>query len=148
EVGTAPKRKCDDYKADHVNEAATCRPELAPDRDGDGWGDGYDMIPVCDNCPDIPNPDQLDSDGDGVGDVCDNCPNTANPDQADQDLDRIGNVCDNCPTVYNPDQVESRYLGQNGKPIGYACEPGVQGGVGCAAGGPPGLFDQGQAASG
>src|SRR5262249_59407248 len=34
------------------------------DRDGDGVPDGVD------NCPDVPNPDQADSEGDGVGDAC------------------------------------------------------------------------------
>ena len=35
-----------------------------PDRDGDGVSDRQD------NCPDLPNRDQQDSDGDGIGDAC------------------------------------------------------------------------------
>src|SRR5262245_52413275 len=40
------------------------------DSDGDGIAD------AADDCPSIPNPEQIDSDHDGTGDVCDPCPLT------------------------------------------------------------------------
>lgn len=38
----------------------------------------------------------LDSDGDGVIDDLDNCPSISNPDQADSDTDGIGDACESC----------------------------------------------------
>src|SRR5690625_4036643 len=97
-----------------------------PDADGDGIPDDED------NCPYDYNPDQKDTDGDGVGDVCDddidgdgipndedNCPYVHNPGQEDMDGDGVGDACDddidgdgipndkdNCPTVPNPDLAD------------------------------------------
>jgi hypothetical protein len=66
------------------------------DSDGDGYGDPDQPDNDCpdDNCPNSYNPDQIDTDLDGIGDSCDNCPNVANADQADTDSDGIGDVCD------------------------------------------------------
>jgi hypothetical protein len=69
-----------------------------------------------DNCPDISNPDQKDSNNDGIGDACsdtdgdsifdavDNCPNVYNRDQSNIDADGEGDVCD---------QKDDRFLESN-----------------------------------
>ncbi len=61
------------------------------DPDDDGWND----VPWNkDNCPDVYNRNQEDTDDDGLGDACDNCPYVANADQADGNDDGVGDVCD------------------------------------------------------
>jgi hypothetical protein len=50
--------------ADIANAITAIITGVLQDRDGDGIAD------ACDNCPDTPNPAQVDSDGDGVGDAC------------------------------------------------------------------------------
>lgn len=80
------------------------------DTDGDGVDDRID------NCPLVANPDQKDTDDDGVGDACDsdfdgdgvddasdNCPSVPNPGQEDTDGDGIGDACDSGTDVMNDD---------------------------------------------
>jgi hypothetical protein len=75
------------------------------DTDDDGVGD------ACDVCPDFEDAGQLDRDGDGIGDSCDGCPDAADPDQADEDGDGIGSACDACPAV----------AGEPGEAAGCSC---------------------------
>lgn len=70
------------------------------DQDDDGIADEQD------NCPEVANADQTDTDNDGRGDACDdddhdgvldiedNCLSAPNPDQQDSDTDGIGDACD------------------------------------------------------
>ena len=78
-------------------------PTPAPGEDADG-----DTVANSgDNCVDVANLDQTDTDGDGMGDACDdnddndshldvsdNCPLVSNKGQLDRDNDGIGNACD------------------------------------------------------
>ena len=65
-----------------------------PDGDGDGVPD------ATDNCPSVPNPQQLDDDGDLLGNACDNCWQVPNPTQDDADGDGVGDACDQCDGTY------------------------------------------------
>ncbi len=89
------------------------------DEDHDGYPDDED------NCDELFNPDQLNSDPDEWGDVCDNCDLVDNPDQADINGDDQGDVCqrrdrdddgwpnveDNCGYDYNWDQHDEDWDG-------------------------------------
>ena len=75
------------------------------DSDFDGIGD------MCDSTPyPIPDPEPVDTDSDGILDFDDNCPNTINPNQSDFDLDGIGDACDFVSGnnfVRNPPEITS-----------------------------------------
>ena len=105
------------------------------DDDGDGVPNGTD------NCPNTANPDQADTDGNGIGDACqdtdgdsvidteDNCVETPNVDQLDTDGNGVGDACqdsdgdsvfdneDNCIDTPNPDQLDT-----NGNGVGDICD--------------------------
>jgi outer membrane protein OmpA-like peptidoglycan-associated protein len=107
------------------------------DTDGDGLNDDVD------NCRLIPNVNQLNTDGDALGNVCDpdddndgvldavdNCPLTANASQSNNDGDALGDACDddddndgvldaidNCPLAANTSQLNT-----DSDALGDACD--------------------------
>lgn len=77
------------------------------DSDGDGIPNSRD------NCPDVKNTDQTDSNGNGLGDACED----DDEDYEDTDKDGIIDLKDNCRLVQNPDQYDS-----DGDGLGDACD--------------------------
>ena len=134
----------DDQDADGVANDEDCNPfdpSDATDYDCD------DLMGEDDNYETVANPDQADSDSNGVGDACnndedvdgdewadnrDNCVSEPNPDQADTDQDGVGDACndtwdfdadeiedtlDNCPATTNVEQIDTDEDG-----LGDACD--------------------------
>ncbi|HEY3237591.1 MAG TPA: hypothetical protein VGJ84_22920, partial [Polyangiaceae bacterium] len=92
------------------------------DPDGDGVSDfGIDNCPTSRCTYDINqchNPDQNDSDQDGVGDACDNCLTFYNPRQDDMDGDGFGDACDPCPEMSGRGGLDEHDLDL----VGAACD--------------------------
>lgn len=78
---------------DHCSGGTCVHEDTGLDSDGDGVCDAGD------NCPDIPNANQANADGDAWGNLCDLCPNDFDTDQSQQDRDGDGrgDSCDACP---------------------------------------------------
>ena len=92
ECATTSSRFCEDDDPCSIDycdpESGQCVSQTSPDKDADGIPD------ACDTCPDLYDPDQVDSDYDGLGDPCDpDDDNDSDPDTSDcAPLD---------PTIYN-----------------------------------------------
>lgn len=76
-----------------------------PDADGDGEGDECDPCPFDADTTACTSVDPADGDLDTVSNWIDNCPTVPNEDQLDADSDGQGDACDVCPDFYNPPGV-------------------------------------------
>jgi len=125
-----------------VEYTGPCRPE--DDADCDHWTDEHD------NCPFVLNPEQTDTDDDGVGDACPLCPcdpgNDVDKDLACGGCSPVNNgfcsafcgtapALDNCPFVANGDQNNCNFdaeIARGATVLGDACDP-----VPCPSSGTP-----------
>ncbi len=103
---------CSDY--DEVNGETNpmlkdCGKYVKPPEDSDKDG----VLDDFDNCPQVPNSDQLDSDSDKMGDECDD---------KDNDGDTVEDMVDNCINISNPDQLDT-----DGDGLGNACDSDMDG---------------------
>ena len=76
--------------------------------DADNDIDGDTVCGDIDNCPTDANPDQTDSDSDGIGDDCDACENDFNN---DVDSDSVCGDVDNCQMTQTPDRKTLTQMG-------------------------------------
>lgn len=92
----------EDICADIFNPKRPLSAGAQPNFDGDDDGDSCDVCPVSgagDMCA-MFDPDDRDSDG--IANADDNCPALPNVDQIDTDADGQGDLCDSCPMDANP----------------------------------------------
>jgi hypothetical protein len=87
-----------------LRSSAANRATIGCDGIGAAWCGGDGVCGDLDNCPDVGNAGQVDTDSDGAGDACDACPN--DPDD-DTDGDGVCGDVDNCPNIVNATQDDA-----------------------------------------